>query len=285
MTEIILCADDFGLTDGVSAAISDLAKLRRLSATSCMVTTDAWHGNAQRAAALREHISVGLHLDLTLGHPLTAMPNLARGNSFPSLRYVTMAALTGRLERNELESEITAQIKRFEDTTGTQPDMIDGHQHVHALPGIRHALVAAIEGHTWLSKPFVRTPADSVQNIRARGVAVTKSMVLAALVGGFRRLVQRSGLPTNDTFAGVSSFSRAQPYSAELSAAFAMPGPVHLVMCHPGFADDALRRLDPVVERRVDEFDALMADLTFAEKIHHPRRHPANGTIDWFAIT
>ena len=270
MTTTILCADDFGLTDGVSTAIAELADVGRISATSCLVTTDAWQGNARLTAALRGSVAVGLHVNLTLGQPLTTTPSLVRGSGFPSLRQITMAGLTTNLDQHELEAEITAQIKRFEDDTGTQPDFIDGHQHVHALPQIRRALIAAVGHHVWQSTPLIRTPSDTTANILARGVAVAKSMVLAALATGFRSLVRRSGLVTNDTFAGVSSFSRSLPYGEELAAGLSRPGPVHLVMCHPGFADDALRRLDPVVERRVDEYGALMADATIGEMICHP---------------
>ena len=45
---IILCADDFGLTDGVSRAIIELCHARRLSATSALVTFDDWATQAQR---------------------------------------------------------------------------------------------------------------------------------------------------------------------------------------------------------------------------------------------
>ncbi len=285
MTTTILCADDFGLTDGVSWAISELAEAERISATSCMVTTDAWRTGVRSLPAMRKRIAVGLHLNLTLGRPLTPMPHLARGGRFPSLRKLTGAALTAGLDQREIELEISAQIKRFEDDTGTQPDSIDGHQHVHAMPRIRQALIATIAHHSWQSTPFVRSPADSPANILARGVSIPKSLAIAALSIGFRSAVQRAGLLTNDTFAGVSPFSRSTPYSQELAAALSRPGRTHLVMCHPGYVDDALRHLDPVVDRRLDEFEALMADQRVVEQICHPQRHRETDTIDWMAYT
>ncbi|MFJ5370102.1 hypothetical protein ACIPIA_12840, partial [Bosea sp. CER48] len=36
------------------------------------------------------------------------------------------------------------------------------------------------------------------------------------------------------------------------------PGAAHLVMCHPGFVDDELVRLDPVTATRPVEHAALM---------------------------
>ena len=47
---LILCADDYALTEGVSRAIGELAAARRLSATSVMVTTPHWPAAAPRCA-------------------------------------------------------------------------------------------------------------------------------------------------------------------------------------------------------------------------------------------
>src|SRR5688500_29751 len=74
---IILCADDYGLTEGVSRAIGELAAAKRLSATSVLVTSPHWPASAPRLCAHRGRLSVGLHLDLTLAGPLGPMPRLA----------------------------------------------------------------------------------------------------------------------------------------------------------------------------------------------------------------
>jgi predicted glycoside hydrolase/deacetylase ChbG (UPF0249 family) len=70
---LILCADDYALTEGVSRAIGELAAARRLSATSAMVTTPHWPAMAPRLAVHRGHLAVGVHLNLTLGAPAGAM--------------------------------------------------------------------------------------------------------------------------------------------------------------------------------------------------------------------
>ena len=45
---IILCADDYAMTEGVSRAIGELAAAQRLSATSVMVTSPHWPATAPR---------------------------------------------------------------------------------------------------------------------------------------------------------------------------------------------------------------------------------------------
>ena len=48
---IILCADDYALTEGVSRAIGELAAAQRLSATSVLVNVRALGRRARRACA------------------------------------------------------------------------------------------------------------------------------------------------------------------------------------------------------------------------------------------
>ena len=91
---IILTADDYAMTDGVSRAIEDLARARRLSATSAMVTMPGWREAAPRIAALRGEIAIGLHLNLTVGAPLGPMPKLAPDGIFPSLKSLLARSLT-----------------------------------------------------------------------------------------------------------------------------------------------------------------------------------------------
>ena len=67
---IILCADDYGISGGVSRGILELCEAGRLSATSAMVTFERWQQDAARLGPIRATTALGLHLNLTLGRPL-----------------------------------------------------------------------------------------------------------------------------------------------------------------------------------------------------------------------
>lgn len=276
----ILCADDFALTEGVSRGIGALAQAHRLSATSALVTTRHWPSHAGQLNALRPLIATGLHVNLTLGAPLGAMPVLCPAGRFPSIGAIVAMALRGRLNGAELTAEIGRQIAAFEQAVGAQPDFIDGHQHVHALPVVRAAFLSALRARSWASPPLVRVPADTVRKIRVRGAAVAKSLVLSALSFDFGADARVAGYPTNAGFSGVSRFDTTTPYAAELARFLSHPGPRHLVMCHPGHVDDELATLDPVVARRAQEFDALVSYPDLPARIWHPVRTAA-GAIDW----
>ena len=280
MTMTILCADDYAMTLGISAGIEELATAGRLSATSAMVTTPHWPSFGPRVSGLRERAAIGLHFNLTLGRPLAPMPKFAPDGQFGAVAGIIKRGAMGSLPLDEIAAEVTRQIDRFEAVTGVQPDFIDGHQHVQALPGVRKAFLAAIDRRTWVTRPLIRDPADTVVAIMARSAATAKSLQLAALARGFGSAVRAAGFPVNQGFSGASAFDERADFGQELTRFLSHPGPRHLVMCHPGYVDAELATLDPVVGRREQEFAALMAAADLPARLWHPQR-ASNGSIDW----
>lgn len=277
----ILCADDYGLTEGISRAIGELAAAKRLSATSVLVTSPHWPASAPRLCVHRGRLSVGLHLDLTLAGPLGPMPKLAPGAMLPSLPGLLARALLGLLDRQEIGAEIERQLDRFEQGMHAPPDHIDGHQHVHVLPGVRRVLLETVRRRYPNCPPLVRDPSDRPSDIVGRGVATPKALMVGALALGLAHTAHSKGLPTNDTFAGFSSFDVGRSYSEELAAALTRPGRRHLVMCHPGHPDAELANLDPVVERRRLEYEALMRDPDLPQRIWRPSRAANGPPLSW----
>jgi predicted glycoside hydrolase/deacetylase ChbG (UPF0249 family) len=254
----VLCADDFALTDGVSRSILALLEAGRLSAAGAMTNRPHWRGFAGAFGALADRADLGLHLNLTCAAPLGAMPRLAPGGELPTLRDLARTAATSPTIRREIAAEIARQLDAFEDGLGRPPDFIDGHQHVHVLPGVRRALLDAVSKRYRQGSLYLRDPHESPVAIRARGVAVGKALTISALALGFGRAAARRGFPVNRGFAGVAPFDPARDFAADLQRFLLRPGPAHLVMCHPGFVDDELPRLDPVVATRPVEHAALM---------------------------
>ncbi len=188
--------------------------------------------------------------------------------------------MSRRLLTAELTAEIGRQLTAFEQATGSSPDFIDGHQHVHALPIVRAAFLTAIREKNYLHRPLIRDPADGAGIIIARGAAVGKSLTIAALSQGFGAFIRKAGFPTNDGFSGVSTFDRRKLYGLEMERFLRAPGRLQLVMCHPGHVDAELSTLDPVSDRRAQEFEALMAYPDLPARLWNPRRLPS-GAIDW----
>lgn len=255
------------MSAGISRAILRLARAGRLSATSAMTTLSPC---ARFAPALRETgLAVGLHLNLTAGRPLGPMPSLAPGGALPPLGPLMRRALAGRLPEGEVADEIARQLDAFEAAFGRAPDFVDGHQHVHVLPGVRPALLAALarrgptsrrgdgEGRgVWLRDPSERLGA------LLRRPAASKALVATTLAHGLARDAARAGLAVNHGFSGFSAFPDDAAAVAEtVSRALASLGPAPVVMCHPGEAGDAeLAGLDPVAAARPLEAAYLASD-------------------------
>ncbi len=266
---MILCADDFAMTEGISQAILSLAEEGRLSATSALVTARHWPTQAKAAARLRARLAVGLHLNLTLGTPLGPMPDLAPDGILPQPIRLIRKAVSGQVDIAEIEAEIGRQLERFEAEAGFLPDFLDGHQHVHILPGIRQAVTAVLKRRFPESGIWLRDPWDVPANIIRRGVAVGKALFISVLATGFRQLVTANGFQTNDGFSGYSSFGRIS-YAQEFDAFIRYPGSRHMIMCHPGFADNELGSADPISERRCEEYRVLSTRLDIPDLIRLP---------------
>ena len=280
-TGVLLCADDFAMTNGISRAIIELAEAGRLSAVSAMTTTTHWPSHATWLARVRSQVSAGLHLNLTLGAPLGPMTKLAPGGTLPLIGELTARSFAGTLDTAELAAEIERQIAAFEAELGFAPDHIDGHQHVHALPRIRHVLLEVLSRRFPVpqARPLLRDPFESPARYFQRGLGLTKTAMLSCLTAGFGSQATRAGFACNEGFGGVSAFApnRVAP---DFAAACRHAGPRHLVMCHPGFVDEELTRIDPLRARRQNEFDYLMGGR-FPARIWRPCRSAIASRIAW----
>jgi predicted glycoside hydrolase/deacetylase ChbG (UPF0249 family) len=257
---VVLCADDFGLTDGVSRGILELAETGRLSATGAMTNMPGWRRSALALRAFSGRIGVGLHLNLTTGKPLGSMPGLAPGGGLPPLRGLLAKALSGRLPAGEVGAEIARQIDAFEERYGRGPDFVDGHQHVHVLPVVRQALLRELEARGYAGRLWLRDPSDRPASILSRRIGRGKALVVGALASGFREAACGAGFATNEGFSGFAPFDLSVAPDRIFEDALTGLGSRPVVMCHPGYVDAELRGLDPAVESRMAELSYLASD-------------------------
>jgi predicted glycoside hydrolase/deacetylase ChbG (UPF0249 family) len=253
---VVLCADDFGLTEGVSRGILELARKGSISAASVMTTCDPWPDLAPDLRSLGGQIGVGLHLNLTTGAPLGPMPRIAPERRLPPLGRLMRDAFARRLPSGELRAEIERQLDAFERAFGTPPAFVDGHQHVHVLPTVRPVLLSVLANRGCAGRLWLRDPSDRLPSILRRRVSWRKALIVHILAMGFRRASNEAGFETNDGFAGFSPLDSTGPEQVFRSAFLAF-GPRPVVMCHPGYADETLRSLDPAVESRPSEMAYL----------------------------
>jgi predicted glycoside hydrolase/deacetylase ChbG (UPF0249 family) len=249
---IRLCADDYGMAPGVSAAIRDLIARRRLNATSVMVVAPALDADAVTTlaqVAAEGRAAVGLHLTLT-----APFKPLAGGRFLP-LRRLLLAALARRLDPPALAAEAEAQIAAFAAAFGRPPDFVDGHQHVHLFPQVRETVLAAVKKHA---------PDAWVRQCGRVGARLddAKGLLLDRFSRRFRALAAVAGVATNPAFAGTYRFDGRADFAALFPRFLTGLPDGGLIMCHPGFVDETLRGLDPLTDLREREY-AYLADEKF----------------------
>lgn len=270
---IVLCADDYGLSSGVSQGIAALIAGGRLTATGCMALFPAWpeHARELRACTAAHPADVGLHLTLTDHAPLTAAAGVAGDGKLPPLSVLLPRALAGALPRPGIAAEIDAQLDAFESAWGAPPDFVDGHQHVHLLPGVRGPLLAALARRYGMggtaARPWLRNCAERPARCVARGVAVAKSLFISLLAAGFGDAARRAGFAVNDGFAGIRPFER--PLRDCMPSMLRDCGPRPLLHVHPGRVDAELVSRDSLTVPREEELaylgsGAFAADLRAA---------------------
>ena len=255
---VVLCADDYGLSPGIGLAIRDLLILGRLSATSCMTAGPFWASEAEHLKPFIDKADLGLHLTLTDQSPAGPCPKLAPHGRLPALPKLVTAALFRQLPLAEIEVETHRQIDRFEAAMGRPPDHIDGHQHVHGLPGIRD--IVARTAKTRLGpRGYVRIT-DAPLRFLAQAPSGLRAAIVAILGHGLTGMLDQAGIRHNRAFSGVRGFQEKVPYLDLIRSALALKAPELLVMCHPGVKDEFLDKLDSVVDQRVEEYQTLKSD-------------------------
>jgi predicted glycoside hydrolase/deacetylase ChbG (UPF0249 family) len=258
---ISLCADDYGMSEGVNRAIRDLIGKGRLSATSVMVVGPAFTRNEiddlKAVARDRPGFSIGLHLTLTAPyHPLTLHFRPQKHGEFLKLGKLLQTALLRRLDVEIFRAEIVAQIEAFTTMLGRAPDYVDGHQHAQLFPQVRDAFLSAVKEHA--PNAWVRQCGRGGE--KPRPVKDAKALMLDVLSVAFRERATRAGLRFNPAFAGAYKFSK-KPDFGKLFERFLHRLPDGgLIMCHPGFVDATLVALDPLTDQRRAEYDWLMSD-------------------------
>jgi len=258
---IWLCADDYGISPAVNVAIRDLVVRRRINATSVMVVAP----NLYRSEAIclnilnasETRVAIGLHVTLTAPYqPLSRNFQPVCDGIFLSNRETARHSFLHLLRHEMLEGEISSQLQEFITAFGRLPDFIDGHQHVHLFPQIREALLSVVKNvapNVWVRQ------CGRIGPLHKR-VADGKAIALDMLSSGFRRLANRYGVRVNPAFAGTYGFAEHADYFQIFPKFLRGLPDGSVVMCHPGFVDAELQRLDPLTTLREREYFFLIDD-------------------------
>ena len=245
---MILCADDYGLSHDIDRAILDLCRLGRLTAVSCMVALERCNAQLlQELLVFEKKVDVGLHLCLTDENLPLSSSHGPHGTTparpFPSFGVLLRRALQGKVRRSEVKLEVSRQYDLFREKCGSAPSFVDGHLHVHQLPGVRDGLLDFVLSLPTASRPYIRNTRMPVRELRGGGLPWLKTSLIGAFGNRMFKQLQQVGLATNEGFAGIYDFADWRKYSEFLPRfAGALQRPNGMLVVHPGNKEDWRRK-------------------------------------------
>ena len=209
---LIVNADDFNLTEGVTRGIIHGHRNGIITSTTVMVNLPGLE-RSRDLAREASGLGLGLHVNLTLGAPVLpagAVPSLVDRTG----RFVRDRTRVGESGTDQdIRAEVGAQARRFEEVFGHRPTHLDTHYHMHRLPRIFEAILDAARG---LGVPVRALTLEMAAEIRGRGLSAPDRTV-------------------GDV--GPTAYWTTESLRACLSL---IEDGVTELMCHPGYADAAL---------------------------------------------
>jgi hypothetical protein len=240
---LVLCADDFALNLPVSEAIVALMAAGRLSVTSCMTDSPLW---PEHGAELRLHgweHRTGVHFNLTEAFDDVPAKALSR---------IMLASTLRRLGKRHLRDAFVRQLDRFEDVIGAAPAFVDGHQHVHLFPQVRHVILA-IMAERYQQRAWMRSLGNMVGPMPA-----SKALALRLMgANAHARAARQRGVPLIPAFAGLYGLTPQADFGALMAQWIKALPDGGLLMCHPATRAEAGDAIGPA---RVAEFTWLASD-------------------------
>ncbi|HEX3421638.1 MAG TPA: ChbG/HpnK family deacetylase [Candidatus Udaeobacter sp.] len=263
MKQLIVNADDLGLTPAVNRGVVRAFQSGIVTSASLLVTGSAFE-DAVALAQQNSNLDVGLHLALVEERAVLGpdvLPTLVdETGRFPrtSAEFIRRAILGG-ISWYEVEREIAAQIALFR-KTGLRLSHLDSHQHLHMFPPV-FQIVRRLT--SWMENVWVRNPVGPWRKSPDTPVG---------------RWVQRLGL--NLTCLSARGLrERSQPqmpdglYGFEVSGCLTrpaleqilrkIPDGLYELVCHPGEDDvDTRTRYSHWGYQWAEELKALTAPET-----------------------
>ena len=270
MRRLIVNADDLGLTAGVNRAIVEAHRRGVVTSTTLMANGAAFD-DAVCAVQEAPELSVGCHVVLVDGAPVLSpndVPSLVpRGCAFrASIADLAAAAMRGRLAADEIEREVTAQIKKLQ-AAGIRVTHVDAHKHAHVLPQVLKPLLRAAAA---CGVPAVRNPFGALRPLafahlfrRPRlWTRYTEMTLLGTLAERFYKDVEAAGLVTADGSFGVVGTGTLDQTLFEAIIGCIPEGTWEFV-CHPGYDDAELGQVRTRLRAaRVLELQVLTAEAS-----------------------
>ena len=265
MRRLIINADDFGLTQGVNRAIVEAHRHGEVTSATLMANGQAFDDAIERAKS-ESRLSIGCHVVLVDGLPVRGPQQTATlsdkefpdGRFYQSLNSFTLRAVGGCIDADEIEAEVTAQIRKLQ-AAGVAVSHMDTHKHTHIFPQVLRPLLRAARacGVPAVRNPFGPVRFSSLAKYPSLWKRYSQVAVLNRLGGRFRKSVTEAGMLTTDGTVGIVA-TGAMDHDLFGSIVDSLPKGTWELVCHPGYNDAALANVRTRLRQsRVEELQLL----------------------------
>jgi predicted glycoside hydrolase/deacetylase ChbG (UPF0249 family) len=249
---LIVNADDLGWTEGVNQGIAEAHRNGIVTSASLLANGAAFESAAELARTTPA-LGVGVHLNLSDGEPVaprelvtTLLNDRAELEGKPESLLLKLARRSFPIE--ELELEWDAQIQKVREN-GIEPTHLDGHKHVHMLPGLFEVALRLAKKHgiaaIRISHEDSRLRAALSAGGKQNGSVVMKQGVqargLKLLARDAREQAERLGIAAADYFCGIAQTGELTREGI-LRLLEILPEGTTELMCHPGYVDADLAK-------------------------------------------
>jgi chitin disaccharide deacetylase len=247
---LIVNADDLGWTDGVNRGIAE-AHRNGIVTSASLLANGAALATAVELARLETRLGVGVHLNLSDGPPMLPrwqVPSLVDGEGMfaGGPGSLLVRRLQGRLRLEEVEREWEAQIQKVRDAR-VQPTHLDGHKHVHMLPGLFELALRLAQRHGIRAIRIAHEAPRAAASLSNGAVSVSPLGAKQAIQAGALRLIsmnapalaRRAGIAAPDYFCGITQTGLLRE-SGLASLLTNLPSGITELMTHPGYAGAGL---------------------------------------------
>lgn len=259
MRRLIVNADDFGLTSGVNRGIIE-AHMHGIVTSSTLMACGAKFQEAVDLASRAPQLSVGCHVLLVDASPVLELQQVSSlafvSNSSPdsdtnsgrnsgtpkfrdSLLNFACLAVARRLNEDEIEAEITAQIRKLQ-TAGIQVSHLDSHKHTHMFPVVFRPMLRAAKkcGIRAIRNPFEPLFFAGTRNWKRR----IQLGMLRSFQESFREALGGAGMMTPNGCVGILATGglTLQTFRQLIES---LPEGTWEFVTHPGYNDAELKNI------------------------------------------
>lgn len=277
MRGLIINADGYGFTPGISRAIEECVDFGTVRSISVNVNFDS----AERLSVLaRRHpdLSIGCHVNPVVGRPVLdpkKVPSLLNGNGEFLYKDFVRQFLRGCIRLEEMRAEMNAQIDKIRALTGGPVSHVDFHMGLHRLPklyelfldvaessGVRrirtHKYRVGMESNYPRTRNFFHMFGSGTRipkyfwNIWLRRKAARRKLSMPD------RRVEITNLALDDSALDLNNY---------LALLRNLPRGVNEFVVHPGYADESLQRWSTYLHQRELEL-RVFTSKQFKDALH-----------------